>query len=115
MKQKIKGKNCAVFCFAAKRIFYFIYEVITWGKKAKLFTLYYSHTHIETHTHAEMNLTYNMAGKEPSFSIKRDLTVPFCLYLSPPPLPRSLPPFTLVHVPARRRPNQTQLSKRELI
>jgi hypothetical protein len=28
MKQKIKGKNCAVFCFAGKRFFLFIYEVI---------------------------------------------------------------------------------------
>ena len=25
MKQKIKGKNCAVFCFAAKRFFKYIF------------------------------------------------------------------------------------------
>jgi hypothetical protein len=25
MKQKIKGKNCAVFCFAGKRKIFFIY------------------------------------------------------------------------------------------
>ena len=29
MKQKIKGKNCAVFCFAGKIFFFlYIYEVI---------------------------------------------------------------------------------------
>jgi len=36
LKQKIKAKNCAVFCFAGKRkIFLFIYEVITWEKRKK--------------------------------------------------------------------------------
>jgi len=36
MKQKKKGKNCAVFCFAGKRkYFLFIYEVITWEKEKK--------------------------------------------------------------------------------
>jgi len=36
MKQNIKGKKCAVFCFAGKRIFFlFIYEVITWEKRKK--------------------------------------------------------------------------------
>jgi len=33
MKQKIKGKNYAVFCFARKRkIFFYLYDVITWEK-----------------------------------------------------------------------------------
>ena len=42
MKQKIKGINCAVFCFAEKRFFYiYIYEVITWGKIPKRARLYY--------------------------------------------------------------------------
>jgi len=42
MKQKIKGKNCAVFCFAGKRILYiYIYDVITWEKLYKRFRLYY--------------------------------------------------------------------------
>jgi hypothetical protein len=40
MKQKIKGKNCAVFCFAGKR-FFFIYEVITWEKRKKSSTIHY--------------------------------------------------------------------------
>jgi len=36
MKQKIKGKNCAVFYFAGKRkSLFFIYEVITWEKGKK--------------------------------------------------------------------------------
>jgi hypothetical protein len=36
MKQKIKGKNCAVFCFAGKeKYIFFVYEVITWGKRKK--------------------------------------------------------------------------------
>ncbi len=35
MKQKIKGKNYAVFCFAGIRIFFYIYDVITWGEKNK--------------------------------------------------------------------------------
>jgi hypothetical protein len=30
MKQNKKGKNCAVFCFAGKRFFFYIYDVITW-------------------------------------------------------------------------------------
>ena len=34
MKQKIKAKNCAVFCFAGKRKIFFFYEVIM-GKKSK--------------------------------------------------------------------------------
>jgi len=42
MKQKIKGKNCVVFCFAGKRkIYFFIYEVITWEIFYELFRLYY--------------------------------------------------------------------------
>jgi hypothetical protein len=32
MKQKIKAKNYAVFCFAGKRFFFYIYDVITWEK-----------------------------------------------------------------------------------
>jgi hypothetical protein len=32
VKQKIKGENYAVFCFAGKRIFFYIYDVITWEK-----------------------------------------------------------------------------------
>jgi len=40
MKQKIEGKNCAVFCFAGKRLF-FIYEVITWGKNLERPSNYY--------------------------------------------------------------------------
>jgi hypothetical protein len=36
MKQKTKGKNCAVFYFAGKIFFYiYIYEVITWEKEKK--------------------------------------------------------------------------------
>ena len=36
VKQNKKGKNCAVFCFAGKRkIYFFIYEVITWEKRKK--------------------------------------------------------------------------------
>ena len=36
VKQKIKGKNCAVFCFARKRIcFLYIYDVITSPEKEK--------------------------------------------------------------------------------
>jgi hypothetical protein len=44
LKQNKKGKNFAVFCFAGKRkIFLFIYEVITWGKRKKSSANYYSH------------------------------------------------------------------------
>ena len=32
MKQKKKEKNYAVFYFAGKRIFFYIYDVITWEK-----------------------------------------------------------------------------------
>jgi hypothetical protein len=32
MKQNKKAKNCAVFCFAVKRFFLYIYDVITWEK-----------------------------------------------------------------------------------
>ena len=49
MKQNKKAKNCAVFCFAGKRFFFYIYDVITWEKLYKRFRLYYSHIH--THTH----------------------------------------------------------------
>jgi hypothetical protein len=35
MKQKIKGKSCAVFCFEKEKYFLFIYEVITWEKRKK--------------------------------------------------------------------------------
>jgi len=42
MKQKIKGKNCAVFYFAGKRIFFFYnHDVITWEIFYKLFSNYY--------------------------------------------------------------------------
>ncbi len=41
MKQKIKGKNCAVFCFAGKGIYLLIDEVITWEKRKKFPKLYY--------------------------------------------------------------------------
>jgi len=35
MKQKIKGINCAVFCFAGKRkIYFFVYEVFTLEKNS---------------------------------------------------------------------------------
>jgi len=34
MKQKQKGKNCAVFASPEKE-FFFIYEVITWEKRKK--------------------------------------------------------------------------------
>jgi hypothetical protein len=40
MKQKKKGRNCAVFCFAGKRIFFYIYDVITWEKIHKR-SIYY--------------------------------------------------------------------------
>jgi hypothetical protein len=32
VKQKIKGENYAVFCFAGKRFFFYIYDLITWEK-----------------------------------------------------------------------------------
>jgi hypothetical protein len=35
MKQKIKAKNYAVFCFAGKSFFLYIYDVITWEKIKK--------------------------------------------------------------------------------
>jgi hypothetical protein len=44
MKQKIKAKNYAVFCFAEKEIYYFnIYDVITSPGKGKSSEQYYSH------------------------------------------------------------------------
>jgi hypothetical protein len=43
VKQNKKGKNCAVFCFAGKRNFFFyIYDVITWGEKKSSANHYYS-------------------------------------------------------------------------
>jgi hypothetical protein len=43
VKQNKKGKNCAVFCFAGKRKFFFyIYDVITWGEKKSSANHYYS-------------------------------------------------------------------------
>ena len=41
MKQKKRGGNCAVFCFAGKRIFFFIYDVIVKQKKAERSRHYY--------------------------------------------------------------------------
>jgi hypothetical protein len=41
MKQKIKGKHCAVFCFAGKRFFLNIYDVITWKQNRKRSSYYY--------------------------------------------------------------------------
>jgi hypothetical protein len=32
VKQKIKAKNYAVFYFAGKRFFFYIYDMITWEK-----------------------------------------------------------------------------------
>jgi len=43
MKRKMKGKKCAVFYFAGKRIFLYIYEVITWEKIPKRASIYYLH------------------------------------------------------------------------
>jgi hypothetical protein len=39
MKQKIKGKNCAVFCFAGKRIFFIYLWSDYMGKKLKKFQI----------------------------------------------------------------------------
>jgi hypothetical protein len=36
VKQNKKAKNYDVFCFAGKRFFFYIYDVITWEKKKKL-------------------------------------------------------------------------------
>jgi hypothetical protein len=36
-----KGKNCAVFCFAGKRFFFYIYDVITSPEKEKSPEYYY--------------------------------------------------------------------------
>jgi hypothetical protein len=41
MKQKKKAKNYAVFCFAGKRIFLYIYDVITWEKIKKSSAIHY--------------------------------------------------------------------------
>ena len=41
MKQKIKAKNCAVFCFAKENNLFYIYEVITWEKFHKRCRIYY--------------------------------------------------------------------------
>jgi hypothetical protein len=41
MKSKKKGKNYAVFYFAAKRFFIYIYHVITWEKIKKRLTIHY--------------------------------------------------------------------------
>ena len=35
MKQKIKGENCAVFCFAGQRIFFYIFMMWLHGKNLK--------------------------------------------------------------------------------
>ena len=42
VKQKIKGKNYAVFCFAGKRIFFYICDVITSLEKEKSSANHYS-------------------------------------------------------------------------
>ncbi len=42
MKLKIKGENYAVFYFTGKRIFFYIYDVITWGKNLKSSAYHYS-------------------------------------------------------------------------
>jgi hypothetical protein len=42
MKQKQKGKNYAVFCFAGKRFFFYVYDVITSPEKEKSSERYYS-------------------------------------------------------------------------
>jgi hypothetical protein len=50
MKQKIKGKNCAVFASPEKeKCYLFIYEVITWEFFYKRSANHYSRAH--THTH----------------------------------------------------------------
>jgi hypothetical protein len=36
VKQNKKAKIYAVFCFAGKRFFFYIYDVITWEEKKKL-------------------------------------------------------------------------------
>jgi hypothetical protein len=41
MKQYKKAKNHAVFCFAGKRFFFYIYDVITWEKISKRSSKYY--------------------------------------------------------------------------
>jgi hypothetical protein len=46
MKQKKRGGNYAVFYFAKKRCFY-IYDVITWGKKGKSAANHYSRRTLE--------------------------------------------------------------------
>ena len=57
MKQKIIGKNYAVFCFAGfvflKK---FCYEVIVKQKKKKCSANNYSHTHTHTHTHTYIHI-----------------------------------------------------------
>jgi len=42
MKQKKKGENCAVFCFAGKRFFFYIYDVIVKQLFYKRSTNHYS-------------------------------------------------------------------------
>jgi hypothetical protein len=41
VKQKKKEKNYAVLYFTGKRIFFYIYDVITWGKQKKGSANYY--------------------------------------------------------------------------
>jgi len=41
VKQNKKAKICAVFCFAGKRIFFYIYDVITSRKKKKRSAYHY--------------------------------------------------------------------------
>ena len=49
LKLNKKGKNCAVFCFAGKRIFFFIYDVIVKQFFYKRSTNHYSYIQISCH------------------------------------------------------------------
>ena len=51
MKQKIKGKNCTVFCFAGKKkLLFYIYAVIVKQKIYKRSSNYYSRRQAQGHT-----------------------------------------------------------------
>jgi hypothetical protein len=67
VKQNKKGKNCAVFCFAGKRKFFFyIYAVITWAHHTRV-----RDTHLHTctrhiyiaHTHLWVSGIYGWGGR----------------------------------------------------
>ena len=46
MKQNKKAKNYAVFCFAGKRFFFYIYDVITSPEKEKALLITTSQVHV---------------------------------------------------------------------